>query len=161
MAKTPEAINPQQNIDVMPQVKKERNDGGRMSVQDIIKADLDREGKADNFPKVYQALANMLATNKTRMMRAGNTLFPYTMIQPGVVEFHVINGDSPKNLGKNLKEFYDAMLKANFKMGVSTTENPQILKLAESVGIPVESRQSQRFNGKQMVPTIEVIIRGQ
>ena len=29
----------QQDIDVMPQVKKERGDAGRMSVQDIIKHD--------------------------------------------------------------------------------------------------------------------------
>lgn len=148
----------QQDIDVMPQVKKERGDAGRMSVQDIIKHDLEQSGSDIPFEKVYYALYQMIQSGRTRIMRSGNTLFAYNILEPGVAEFHVINADAPKNLLKNVKEFYEAMKKANFKRGISTTENPQIVKLAQTAGIPITAKQSQRFDGKQMVPTIEVTV---
>lgn len=125
--------------EVMSQVKKERSTS-QANPRDIIKADVEKSG--GDFNQVYSKLVAATQSGKTRIMRSGNTLLIYNILSPNVAEVHISTMDSPKNLIKAVKEFYQAMLKAGFKSAVTTTNNSEISRVLSAAEIPV--RVSQR-----------------
>ena len=107
-------LSPPQEKSVFEQVKKQRTPKGKASVQDIIKADVERSG--GDFEKVYTMLSNAIKAGKTRIMRHGNTLMIYHLIAPGEAEIHISTTDNPKQLVESVKQFYEAMQKLGRKV---------------------------------------------
>ena len=138
-------LSPPQEKSVFEQVKKQRTPKGKASVQDIIKADVERSG--GDFEKVYTMLSNSIKAGKTRIMRHNNTLMIYHIIAPGEYEVHISTTDSPKELVEAVKQFYAAMQKIGFKKAVSRTDNPQIGKLLSTAQVPVKVRQVPSQSG--------------
>ena len=81
-------------------------------------------------------------------MRSGNSLLIYNILQPGVAEVHISTIDSPKELVKAVKEFYEAMLKVGFKKAVTVTNNPQISKVLNAAGINAKVTQKPDASGQ-------------
>lgn len=131
--------------EVMSQVKKERSTS-QANPRDIIKADVEKSG--GDFNDVYSKLVTATQSGKTRIMRSGNTLLIYNILSPNVAEVHISTMDSPKNLIKAVKEFYQAMLKAGFKSAVTTTNNSEISRVLSAAEIPVRVSQKPDATGQ-------------
>ena len=138
-------LSPPQEKSIFEEVKKQRAPKGKATVQDIIKADVERSG--GDFEKVYTMLSNAINAGKTRIMRHGNTLMIYHLINPGEAEVHISTQDDPKQLVEAVKQFYEGMKKLGFKKAVSRTDNPQIGKMLSVAQVPVRVRQVPSQSG--------------
>ena len=67
---------------MMQQIQKEQAPAQRMPMQDILRKDAERVGA--DFNQVYAALAKGLEAGNMRIMRSGNSLLIYKIMQPGV-----------------------------------------------------------------------------
>ena len=141
-------LPPPQEKSVFEEVKKQRAPKGKASVQDIIKADVERSG--DNFEKVYTMLNQAIEAGKTRIMRHNNTLMIYHIIAPGEAEVHISTMDDPKQLVEAVKQFYEALKKIGFKKAISRTDNPQIGKMLSTAQVPVKVQQVPSQSGKPL-----------
>ena len=122
---------------------------------DIIKNDVEKIGS--DFNAVYQNLKQGIDSGKTRIMRSGNTLLIYNIMQPGVAELHISTMDTPDKLVASVQDLYQAMKKAGFKTGISVTDNSQIARVLSAAKIPVKVQQVPGTQGQaQYQLTIEV-----
>ena len=124
--------------DVMQALKKQKGSED-IPMLDIIKNDVEQSG--GNFDEVYAKLKSGIDSGKMRIMRSGNTLLIYTIMQPGVAEVHVSTMDSPDKLVGAIQDLYQAMKVAGFKTGVTTTDNSQIARVMNAAKIPVKVKQ--------------------
>ena len=140
--------------DVMQAMKKQKV-AEDMPMLDILKQDVEQSG--GDFNTVYQGLKKGIESGKMRIMRSGNTLLIYSILQPGVAELHISTMDEPNKLVNSIQELYQAMKVAGFKTGVSTTDNSQIARVLSAAKIPVRVQQVPGTQGQaQYQLTIEV-----
>ena len=140
--------------DVMQTMKKQKV-AEDVPMLDILKNDVEQSG--GNFDEVYAKLKSGIDSGKMRIMRSGNTLLIYTIMQPGVAELHVSTMDAPDKLVNSITDLFEAMKKAGFKKGVSVTDNSQIARVLSAAKIPVKVQQVPGTQGQaQYQLTIEV-----
>ena len=140
--------------DVMQTMQKQKGNEN-MPMLDILKKDVEESG--GNFATVYQALKQGIDSGKMRILRSGNTLLIYTIMQPGVAEVHISTAETPDKLVASVQDLYQAMKKAGFKQGVTTTNNSQIARVLSAAKIPVQVKQVPGTQGNaQYQLTIEV-----
>lgn len=140
--------------DVMQTMQKQKGNEN-MPMLDILKKDVEESG--GNFDTVYQALKQGIDSGKMRILRSGNTLLIYTIMQPGVAEVHISTAETPDKLVASVQDLYQAMKKAGFKQGVTTTDNSQIARVLNAAKIPVQVKQVPSTQGNaQYQLTIEV-----
>ena len=140
--------------DVMQTMQKQKGNEN-MPMLDILKKDVEESG--GNFNTVYQALKQGIDSGKMRILRSGNTLLIYTIMQPGVAEVHISTAETPDKLVASVQDLYQAMKKAGFKQGVTTTDNSQIARVLNAAKIPVKVQQVPGTQGQaQYQLTIEV-----
>lgn len=132
---------------ILQQVQKDRAPAQRMSVLNILQKDVEDQG--GDFDRVYAALQQGIQSGQMRIMRSGNTLLIYSILEPGVADVHISTADAPQALIKAVKEFYEALKKAGFKKAVSTTDNPQIGRVLQASGIPVQVSMRPNPDGSQ------------
>jgi hypothetical protein len=148
----------QQDNDVMAILKKQRSPNAEMSMAEILLTDLQRIGKEDQLGGIYEMLKTMVEQGKARIMRANNSFLIYRIVGDKEVEFDIMTADSPKTLIKSIKEFFLAMEKAGFKRGMGMTEDAQLVKLLGRAGIPIKTKQIQRFDGQKAIPSIGILV---
>jgi hypothetical protein len=75
-----------------------------------------------------------------QLIQHGNTLISFRAVEPGVIEHHSFNADTPQNLVEANMKLWRMLSKAGAKMAYTTYENPKISKLFEQAGdeFPVE-----------------------
>ena len=140
--------------DVM-QVMKKQKGAEDVPMLDILKNDVEQSG--GNFDEVYAKLKSGIESGKMRIMRSGNTLLIYTIMQPGVAEVHISTMDSPDKLVTSVQDLYQAMKKAGFKTGIAVTDNSQIARVMNAAKIPVKVNQVPGSQGQaEYQLTIEV-----
>jgi len=140
--------------DVMQALKKQKGSED-IPMLDIIKNDVDKIGS--DFDTVYQNLKQGIDSGKTRIMRSGNTLLIYNIMQPGVADLHISTMDSPDKLVTAVQDLYQAMKVAGFKTGIAITDNSQIARVLNAAKIPVKVQQVPGSEGQaQYKLTIEV-----
>jgi len=140
--------------DVMQAMKKQKV-AEDIPMLDILRQDVEQTG--GDFDSVYETLSEGIESGKMRIMRSGNTLFIYTILQPGIAEVHLSTMDEPNKLVKSVKDFYQAMKVANFKTLVSTTDNSQIARVLNAAGLPLRVQQIPGAQGQaEYQLTIEV-----
>jgi hypothetical protein len=66
------------------------------------------------------------------IVQEGNVLIVYRTIEPGVVEHHSFNADTPKNLSDANKALWKMLKKAGAKTAQTTYRNPKISQLLEA-----------------------------
>lgn len=78
------------------------------------------------------------------VVKEGNTLLMYIAKEPGVVEFHTFNADSPKNLAQSVKALARMLKKAGAKTMFTTYTNPKISELFNAYGseFPIDITES-------------------
>lgn len=110
----------------------------RMQPHEIIhKSDEIKETDMD-WKKAYATVLATVQSGQYRILRAGNTLFWYKIVQPKEAQVFIFNADTHKNLIRNFKEFAKAMDVAGFKKVYGETENPQMLEVIKRLGYPVD-----------------------
>ena len=124
--------------DVMQTMRKQ-NVPDDVPMLDILRQDISRSG--GDFSSIYKGLKTGIQSGKMRIMRSGNTLLIYNILQPGVAEIHISTIDEPAKLVKSFQELYQAMKVAGFKTGISTTDNSQIARVLSAANIPVRVEQ--------------------
>ena len=140
--------------DVMQAMKKQ-NVAEDVPMLDILKNDVEQSG--GDFDSVYDALRQGIESGKMRIMRSGNTLLIYTIMQPGVAEVHISTMDEPNKLVTAVQDLYQAMKVAKFKTLTSVTDNSQIARVLSAAKIPVKVQQVPGSQGQaQYQLTIEV-----
>jgi hypothetical protein len=75
------------------------------------------------------AKINAATRNGGELIQQGNVLLLYIPKEPGVVEFHTFNADTPQNLAKAVEALAVVLKKAGAKMMVTTYKNPKITEL--------------------------------
>jgi hypothetical protein len=140
--------------DVMQTMQKQKGEDN-MPMLDILKKDVESSG--GDFDSVYAALKQGIDSGKMRILRSGNTLLIYTIMQPGVAEVHISTAETPDKLIASVQDLYEAMKKAGFKQGITTTDNSQIARVLNAAKIPVQVKQVPGAQGNaQYQLTIEV-----
>jgi hypothetical protein len=133
--------------DVMQAMKKQKP-AEDVPMLDIIKNDAERLGS--DFDEVYAKLKSGIDSGKTRIIRSGNTLLIYNIIQPGVADLHISTMDSPDKLVNSVQELYKAMQIAGFKKGTAITDNSQIARVLSAAKIPVRVEQMPGTQGQAL-----------
>lgn len=113
---------------------------------DILRNEAKQRGV--NFNNLHGMLKSDIKSGKTRIMRSGNTLLIYDILQPSVAELHIATMDSPEKLVVAVKDLFEAMKKSGYKKGVSVTDNSQIARVLNVANIPVSVQQIPGQDGK-------------
>lgn len=140
--------------DVMQAMRKQKG-AEDLPMLDILQQDAEQRGV--DFDALYAMLSQDIQSGKTRIMRSGNTLLIYDILQPGVAELHISTVDDATRLVKALQDLYQAMKKAKFKLGTAITDNANVAKALNAAKIPVSVKQMPSADGKpQYQLTIQV-----
>jgi hypothetical protein len=67
------------------------------------------------------------------IVQEGNVLIVYRTVEPGVVEHHSFNADTPQNLSKANKALWRMLKKAGAKIARTEYQNPKINTLLEQI----------------------------
>ena len=130
----------QKNQPVMEQIKKQRQPAEAMDVIDILGQST---GSEEDGIKLYNVLADLVNTDpNVRVMRSGNTLFVYYNNKDGSASIAMETADSPRDLIAAIQEFKKSMKIAGFKTAMFTVDNPQLTRLLEMAGIPIQIQSS-------------------
>lgn len=113
---------------------------------DILRQDVENTG--GDFAKVYAVLEKGIESGKVRILRHGNTLLIYTIIDKGVAEVHISTIDPPLKIIEAFKSFYNAFKTANFRILMAETDNEQIVRMLQTTGIPIEVQQTEDEEGQ-------------
>ena len=104
----------------------------KMSTEDILAKAVG--GKMDH-QQLHNALAQAVESNpQLRIMRANNTLFIYFNKGNGSVDVTMETADDPRKLVDSIKQFGEAMKKANFRSAKFSIENPEIVRVLKMAG---------------------------
>jgi hypothetical protein len=110
---------------------------GRMSVQEIVRSDLEKHGRGIEFRSKYHQLITILNTPKFRMLREGNTLFLIHILDKGECQLSIINADTPKRLFRNIKGCYDALSKAGYHTIHTDSNIPNMVQAMRNMGMDI------------------------
>ena len=141
--------------DVMQQVQKEQGASSRMSVQDIVRTEIENNGSNANWEDVYKRVYALIQAPQYRILRANNSLFLIYNAGQGNASVYMFNADKVQDMPKSIMEFFNAMKKANFKKVGFNTVRPAVLRLLKSAGINFKSTPSEPEPGTNQ-PSIHV-----
>lgn len=113
---------------------------------DILRQDADDFGA--DFQAVYSSIKKGIESGKVRILRHGNTLLIYTIIDQGVAEVYLSTIDSPQQILEAFKNFYEAFKVAKFNTLMARTSNPQIIRMLQTLGIPIQVEQTSNDDGQ-------------
>jgi hypothetical protein len=124
----------------------------QMSATEIIRKDLERGGFTKEEDKFLKALARLIQQDRAVVVRHNNTVFVGVRKEPGVLEVHMYTLDTPNMLLGAMKVGIDTARKAGVKKLVSETDNYKLIKMMQSMDLPVEVKK----NGKSFAWSLEL-----
>jgi len=110
-----------------------------MKTQDIIRQDMQQHGIGNMAEKFLQGLAVGLQKKELGILRESETVVIFKSSGDHALEFHVYTADSPIALTRAFKKFYAYAKNGGVEFLESKTDNINIVKLAQSAGIPVKA----------------------
>lgn len=108
-----------------------------MTPQEIFQKCDELKDSGMDWKEAYAHVFESIQSNKSRVMRSGNTLFWYHLLSPQEAQMFVFNADSQKNFLRNMKDFAKAMDKAGFKKVFGITHSKQLLNMISRLGYPM------------------------
>jgi hypothetical protein len=111
-----------------------------MTPNEILEIDAKRNHSPGTLAGHLRADINDDLRAGGEIFQFGDTLIVYKAVQPGIVEHHSFNADTPQNLVEANKKLWRLLKKAGSVMAYTTYQNPKINKLFEQAGdeFPVE-----------------------
>lgn len=131
--------------DVM-QTMKQQTVAEDIPMLDILRNEAKQQG--ENFNDLHAVLKSDIKSGKTRIMRSGNTLLIYDIIQPGFAEVYISSMDSLEKLVVAVKDLYEAMKKSGYKTLVTVTNDSQIAEVLNLAKIPFSAQQIPGEDGE-------------
>ena len=142
----------------MDALKKQNKPAETMSVQEIIKHDVETSGIKASPEQVYAGLIQAVSTPKFRVVRANNSLMVFSIDGQGMATAHLMSADDPTSLIDSLKQFHQAMIKAGFKQVKSTLSDPQMLRAIKMAGIKVQESMGHGMSNGVASPAINIVM---
>jgi len=142
--------------DVMGQLQKENSPAEKMSTQDIVRTEFENNGTGMDWKQVYANIQQLVQEPKYRILRAGNSILVVRNDGGGNAYVLMASADRPADMAKNMKEFLQALKKANYTKVSFDTPRPAIIKLIQSTGFNVQSNMGASPEPKTGKPSIHV-----
>lgn len=124
----------------------------QMSATEIIRKDLERGGFTKQEDKFLKGLALLIKQDRAVVVRHNNTVFVGIRKEPGVLEVHMYTLDTPNMLLGAMKVGIDTARKAGVKKLVSETDNYKLIKMMQSMNLPVDVKKK----GKSFAWSLEL-----
>lgn len=124
----------------------------QMSATEIIRKDLERGGFTKEEDKFLKGLALLIKQDRAVVVRHNNTVFVGIRKEPGVLEVHMYTLDTPNMLLGAMKVGIDTARKAGVKKLVSETDNYKLIKMMQSMDLPVDVKKK----GKSFAWSLEL-----
>jgi hypothetical protein len=122
-----------------------------MTPNEILEIDAQRNHPPGTLAGHLRASINDELRRGGDIVQEGDVLIMYRAIEPGVVEFHTFNADTPANLAKAVKRLAMMLKKAGAKIMQTTYKNKKISELLKSYGsgFPIDiTKQNGLFTAK-------------
>jgi hypothetical protein len=119
---------------------------------EIIKQDLARGGLTKIENRFLAGLASFIKQKKAVIVRHKNTVFVGTRPAKGVLTVHMYTLDNLTTMAEAMKVALDAVKKIDIKTLKSETENPKIIRLLKSLGMPLDVKKK----GKTYAWTMDI-----
>jgi hypothetical protein len=123
------------DADVIGQMKKQREPGKRLEVEEILKPVADQMGQ--DVEEIIRALGEKVKNDPSfRVMRANNPLFMYKNMGSGMIDVvGMQTADNPRDFINSIKEFSEAGKKSGFTRAKFLIDNPQVAKVLQMTGL--------------------------
>lgn len=118
----------------------------------VILASAKKENPGLDQNKFVAQLAKLLKNPANKLLQVGNSVFLLFIKKPGVIEFHTFSTASPQQLVQEAHQAIDAVKKAGAKHLYTFTNDPRLVKLVQSTGLPWKVSQSQQVIGNHASP---------
>lgn len=132
--------------------------GPESKTEDIIWEAAQRTMPQVDKNRLFGALKKMMETGKTRLIRAGNSVFLVTQMAPDTVELHQFSTEAPAQMVNSYKMLANNLKNYGIKRAVSLVDSPAYERMAKSAGLNARVEQTQRMDGKQMVPAFRLTV---
>lgn len=101
-------------------------------------------------------MATWVKNPHNKIFSFGRSSFLISVKSPGVIEFHTLGADSPRDLVRDAKGAVQAMKKVGAKHLYSFTTDPRLIEMVKATGLPFKVTQSQSMVGNQMQPAYRI-----
>lgn len=118
----------------------------------IILQSMKRENPQLNQNKVINGIAKLLKNPANRLLQVGKSVFLMFIKQPGIIEFHTFSVGSPQELLQDAQQAINAVKRGGAKHIYTFTNDPRLVKLVQSTGLPWKVSQSQQVIGNHAAP---------
>jgi hypothetical protein len=105
-----------------------------MTPDEILEIDAKRNHPPGTVAGHLRAGINQDIRQGAQVVQQGNTLIAFRPTAKGVVGYHCFNADTPENLVKNVRAFWDMLRKVGAEKAVTPYRNEKINELLRSVG---------------------------
>ena len=119
---------------------------------DIIRKDLERGGFTKEEKKFLQGLAILIKQEKAVLVRDKNIVFVGIRKKPGVLEVHMYTLDNLTDMQEAMRVALESVKQSGVTTLESETENPKIIRLLKSLGLPLDVNKK----GKKYAWTMEI-----
>lgn len=103
-----------------------------MTPNEILEIDAKRNHPPGTLAGHLKAKINAELRQGGGIVQEGNVLMVYRAVEPGVVEHHSFNADTPQNLSNANKALWRMLKKAGARVARTTYQNPKISALLEA-----------------------------
>jgi hypothetical protein len=103
-----------------------------MTPDEILEIDAKRNHKPGTTAGHLRADINDELRQGGGVVQEGNVLIVYRAVEPGVIEHHSFNADTPQNLSNANKALWRMLQKAGAKIARTRYQNPRISALLEA-----------------------------
>ena len=104
-----------------------------MTPDEILEIDARRNHKPGTTAGHLRADINDELRQGGGIVQEGNVLMVYRAVEPGVVEHHSFNADTPQNLSNANKALWRMLKKSGAKIARTRYQNPKISALLEAL----------------------------
>jgi hypothetical protein len=105
----------------------------KMTPDQILEIDAKRNHPPGTVAGNLRADINNELRQGGQIVQDGNVLIVFRSVEPGVVEHHSFNADTPQNLIEANKKLWYMLKKIGIKKARTFYENPKVTKLFDSV----------------------------
>lgn len=115
-----------------------------MKPSEIIFKDAERNGY--DGKNAITAISMMVKNKVATLLQSGNTLLLLRRIDNGGAEMHLFTADAPLAVARALKHFIGIIRKTNLTAVYAKTNNQEVLKLLERLGVAAGESDLPEYN---------------
>lgn len=107
--------------------------------------------KGQDPTKRINTIYRLVKLGDSILLQENNSVLELRKIEPGVVYSHLYSLDKPMTLVKSLTKFIEKLKQSDIKVIYGKADNPQIISLIKSLGLPVTNSDRPAFNWKAVL----------